>query len=142
LKHATNHIQQRWQQYRKMRSIIKILILLLLISCQQKELDKERIIGIGKELTQSEFTERDSKQISDIVIVGNDLIEKLSELQKNATEFEFGTKDGDFEKPFGDNKADGILTIKTDFENIGIRLKYDKAKDQYHILGWKTMDNL
>ncbi len=125
-----------------MRCIIKILILLLLISCQQNELEKERIIGIGKKLTQTEFTQTDSKQISDIVIVGNGLRKKMSELQKNATEFEFGTKEGDFEEPFGDNKADAILTIKTDFENIGIRLKYDKGKDQYHILGWKTLNNL
>ncbi len=125
-----------------MRQIIKILILSLLISCQQNELNKERIIGIGKQLTQTEFSLTNSKQISDIVNVGNGLREKMSELQKNATEFEFGIKEGDLEEPYGDNQADAILTIKTDYKNIGIRLKYDKVKDQYHILGWKTMDNL
>ncbi len=125
-----------------MKHIIKILIFLLLISCQQNELDKERIIGIGKKLTQSEFLITDNNQISDIVIIGNGLRQEMTELQKHATEFEFQTQKGDFEKPFGDNQADAILTIKTDFKNIGIRLKYDKVKDQYHILGWKALDNL
>ncbi|WP_298311084.1 hypothetical protein [uncultured Aquimarina sp.] len=124
-----------------MKSIIKILILLSLISCQQNELDKERIIGIGKKLTQTEFTQMDSKQISDIIIVGNGLREKMTELQKNTTEFEFQTKEGDFDEPFGDNQADAILIIKTDYKNIGIRLQYDKVKNKYHILGWKTLDN-
>jgi len=126
-----------------MKHPLKILtLLLLLISCQQIELDEKRIIGIGKKLTQTEFTQSEYKQIFDIVTIGNELREKMAELQKNVTEFEFGTKKGDFEEPFGDNKADAILTIKTDFENIGIRLKYDKVKDQYHILGWRTLDNL
>ena len=118
-------------------SLILVLTFIIgLISCQQNKLDKERILGIGKKLTQT-----DSLQISDIVIVGNGLREKMTELKKNATEFEFRTQKGDYEKPYGDNHADVILIIKTDYENIGIRLKYDKEKDKYHILGWKTLDN-
>jgi len=124
-----------------MRHIIKILILFFLISCQQNEVDKERILGIGKKLTQTVFTQTDSTQISDVIIVGNGLREKMTELQKNASEFEFGTQKGDFEKPYGDNQADVILTIKTDYENIGIRLKYNKEKDKYHILGWRKIEN-
>lgn len=125
-----------------MKHIIKILILLFLISCQQNELDIERIIGIGKKLTQSKFLDKDSNQISGIVNIENGLRKEIAELQKNATEFEFQTKEGDFEKPFGDNQADAILIIKTNIKDIGIRLKYDKVKDQYHILGWKTLVNL
>ena len=124
-----------------MRRIVKILILFFLMSCQQNEVVKERILGIGKNLTQTEFTQTDSQQISDVIIVGNGLREKMTELQKNASEFEFGTQTGDFEKPYGDNQADVILTIKTDYENIGIRLKYNKEKDKYHILGWRKIEN-
>lgn len=126
----------------KMKHPLKILtLLLLLISCQQIELNEERIIGIGKKLTQTEFSQPDFKQISDIVIVGNGLRNKMTELQRNATEFEFGTKEGDFENHFEDNKADGILIIKTNYKNIGIRLIYDKGLDKYHILGWKTLED-
>jgi len=124
-----------------MKHTCKILILLFIVSCQQNELDKDRIVEIGKKLTQTDFTQLDFKQISDIVIVGNGLREKITELQKKATEFEFGIKVGDLEEPFGDSKADGILTIKTDYKNIGIRLKYDKKMDKYHILGWMTLEN-
>jgi hypothetical protein len=124
-----------------MRHIIKILILLFLFSCQQNELDKERILVIGKKLTQTEFTQMESQQISDIIAIGNGLREKMTELQKNASEFEFETQKGDFKKPYGDNQANVILTIKTDYENIGIRLKYNKEKDKYHILGWKKIEN-
>ena len=103
-------------------------------------MDEERIIGIGKKLTHTDFTQSDF-ELSDIVMVGNGLKGKMAELQKNATEFEYGIKKGDFEKPFGDDKADRILTIKTDYKNIGIRLKYDEGLDKFHILGWMFLEN-
>jgi hypothetical protein len=104
-------------------------------------LNKERIIKIGKELTQTEFSETEYTQITDVVVVGNGLREKMTELQKNANEFEFKITDGDLEKPFGDNQADAVLAIITDYKNIGIRMKYDKGKDKFHILGWMTLNN-
>ncbi|MGB1296236.1 MAG: hypothetical protein ACPG6V_12235 [Flavobacteriales bacterium] len=122
-----------------MRYPLIVLISILLFSCQKTELDKERIIGIGKKLTQTELTQSDYKQILDIVIIGDDLMNKMTELQKNATEFEFGIKSNDLRHPFGNDKADGILTIRTDYKNIGIRLKYDDDLDKYHILGWMTL---
>jgi hypothetical protein len=122
-----------------MKNPLIVLILLLLISCQKTELDNERIIAIGKKLTQTEWIQSDYKQISDIVIIGDGLRNKMTELQKNTTEFEFGIKTGDFKEPFGDNKAYGILTIKTEYKKIGIRLKYDNDLDKYHILGWMTL---
>ena len=112
---------------------------MLLISCQKTELDEERIIGIGRKLTQTELSQSDYNQISDIVIIGDGLRDKMTELQKNATEFEFEIKAGDFKESFDENKADGILTIKTEYKNIGIRLKYDNVLDKYHILGWMTL---
>lgn len=123
-----------------MKHIIKILLLFFLISCQQNKLYKERIIAIGNELIKTEFTKKDSIQISDVVMLGSSLREKLTELQTNATEFEIQVNEGDFEKPFGDNQADASLTIKSNYKNIGIRLKYDELKGKYHILGWKTLD--
>lgn len=79
-------------------------------------------------------------KISDVIVIGNGLREKMKELQKNASEFEYGTQKGDFEKPYGDNQADVILIINSDYENIGIRLKYNKEKDKYHILGWRKIE--
>ncbi len=124
----------------KRNHIIKILLLLFLFSCQQNKLDKERITAIGKELTKTEFTDKDTIQLSDVVMLGNSLREKMTELQINTTGFEFQVKEGDFEKPFGDNQADATLIINSNYKNIGIRLKYDELKDKYHIMGWKTLD--
>ncbi|PTX58976.1 hypothetical protein C8N46_11145 [Kordia periserrulae] len=123
-----------------MNSLIKILILLLLISCQKAELDEKRIIGIGKQLTHTEFSQSEF-EVSDIVKIGNGMKKKIIELKKNATAFEYGINNGDFEEPFGNRKADGILTITTDYKDIGIRLKYDKKLDKFHILGWMTLAN-
>lgn len=106
----------------------------ILISCQQNELDNERIIRIGEKLTQT-----DAQQIPDIIVIGNGLREKMTELQNNSSEFRFEIQKGDFKMPYGDNKADVILTIKTDYKNIGIRLKYNREKDKYHILGWREI---
>ena len=124
-----------------MNRLIKILILLFLISCQQNELDKERIIKIGEKLTQVEFNNADSTKITDVVMVGIGLRKELTELRRNATEFEFKVQKEDLEMPLADKKADAILIINSNYKNIGIRLKYDKSKDKYHILGWSALDN-
>ena len=104
-------------------------------------MNKERIIKIGKELSQTEFTKTNYTQITDVVMAESGLREKMTELQKNATEFEYKIVKGDFEKPFGNNRADAVLTIITNYQNIGIRIKYDKRKDKYHILGWMILNN-
>ncbi len=119
-----------------MRLLIAISILMSLFSCKQYEWE-ERVIKIGKELTQV-----NSEQISDLVFIGNGLRETIHELQENTTDFEFQITDEDLEKPFGNNEADVVLTILSDYKNIQIRLKYDKVKDKYHILGWKTLNTL
>lgn len=123
-----------------MKKLLIIPMLLLLISCQKTILNEERIIEIAKKMTQIKL-DQSNFDYSDVVMFGNGLKAKMIELQKNATKFEFGIKKGDFEKPFGNNKADRILIIKTDYQNIGIRLKYSKSLQKYHILGWMTLEN-
>jgi len=125
----------------KYQSRVLIVLILLLISCQQNGLNQERILKIGKELTQTDFNETDSTQATDIVMLGTGLKEEMIELQKNSTKFDFNITKGYLEKPIGDNQADAVLTIISDYKNIGIRMKYDKAKDKYHILGWKTLSD-
>ena len=68
-------------------------------------------------------------------MVGIGLRKELTELRRNATEFEFKVQKEDLEMPLADKKADAILIINSNYKNIGIRLKYDKSKDKYHILG-------
>ncbi len=121
----------------KLKGLFAILMLFFLISCQQNELNQKRIIRIGEELIQAEYN---YTQIPDVVMLGNGLKEKMIALQKNASVFEFKITEGDLGKPFGDNRADVVLTIVTDYKNIGVRLKYDKERDQYHILGWMALN--
>ncbi|CAL2091842.1 hypothetical protein [Tenacibaculum sp. 190524A02b] len=119
-----------------MKLIFKAILLSLCInSCKKVDVDDKRIIEIGKKLTQKEFN------YQDIVIVGDRLKENIVTLHKNTTEFEFVVTENDLQKPFGNNKADCVLTVKSDYKNIRIRLKYDKELDKYHILGWTTLEN-
>jgi hypothetical protein len=124
-----------------MKAVFRITVLLLVVSCQLNKLDEERILNIGKQLAQTEFTQTNSKPIYDIVMLGKGLKGEMVELQKNATKFEFEIMKGDLKSSFGDNRADVVLKINSDYKNIGIRLKYDKTEDKYHILGWMTLNN-
>lgn len=115
------------------------LFLVLFISCGRQELDRTRIESIGQSLIKLDTIHKTESSISDIVFLGEGLKQKISQLKTKTTKFNTKVEKGDFKKPFGNNQADCILTIKTDIENIGIRLKYNKNKDKYDILGWMTL---
>jgi primosomal protein N'' len=115
------------------------LFLVLLFSCIRQELDKTRIESIGQSLIKLDTFNKTESSIPDIVFLGEGLIKKISQLKTKATKFNTRVEKGDFKKPFGNNQADCILTIQTDIESIGIRLKYNKNKDKYDILGWMTL---
>ena len=107
----------------------------LLFSCDTIKLDETRIKNIGQAIIKLDT----SQNIPDIVFIGDRLFKEIIRLKANATTYNFKIKKGDFDEPYGDDKADCILTIDTDHQDIGIRLKYDKDKDKYHILGWLTL---
>jgi len=109
-------------------------------SCQNNFSDDIRIANIGAELVSVDLSENESIIIDDVVWIGNGLKEKIHAIRSNTTEFEYLIERGDLEKAFGDKKADFILTIITDFENLRIRLKYDEKIDKYHILGWSITE--
>ncbi len=115
------------------------LFLVLLISCGRQELDKTRVESIGQSLIKLDTINKTESSKPDIVFLGEGLIKKISQLKTKATKFNTKVEKGDFKKPFGNDQADCILTIQTDIENIGIRLKYNKNKDKYDILGWMTL---
>ena len=115
------------------------LFLVLSFSCGRQELDKTRVESIGQSLIKLDAINKTESSISDIVFLGEGLIQKISQLKTKTTKFNTKVEKGDFKKPFGNNQADCILTIQTDIENIGIRLKYNKNKDKYDILGWMTL---
>lgn len=66
---------------------------------------------------------------------------KLIELTDSLKTYELRIKKGDLSEPYGDNKADCILEILTDYKDIGIRLKYQKKYDTYDVLGYMTLMN-
>ncbi len=115
------------------------LFLVLFISCGRQELDKTRVESIGHSLIKFDTIDKTEPSISDIAFLGEGLLKKISQLKTKATKYNIKVEKGDFKKPFGNNQADCILTIQTDIENIGIRLKYNKNKDKYDILGWMTL---
>lgn len=123
-----------------MKRILQLLTLILLISCSTIELDENRIFQIGKKLTQTDFSQFNS-DFPDVVILGDGLKTKMTELQKNASEFDFEIKTFYYDFP-SDNTENSILTIKTDYQNVEIKLKYDNEIDKFHIIGFMTLNKI
>ena len=111
---------------------------MLFYSCQHRILDDARITNIGVELISSNFHQNKPYTIEDVVFIGNGLKERVQFINESATKFKYSVGKGGLEKPYGDDKADAVLTINSDYEDLKIRLKYDEELDKYHILGWMT----
>ena len=80
-----------------------------------------------------------NKNIQDIVLVGDSLIAKVLLIKANTNKYNLKVEKGDLKEPYGNDKADYVLTINTDFQNIAIRLKYNDQIKKYDILGWMTL---
>lgn len=76
-----------------------------------------------------------------IVNIGPKLIQKLDEIsQKENKKYMIKTFSGDVEQ--GDSTATHHILISNGQDNVlGIRLKYDKKLDKFHILGFWTPRN-
>lgn len=116
-----------------------LLIMLISLSACVSKSNTERLINIGKRIVHLDTLNAASKYISDIVIVGDGLFQKMTEVRNHATSYDFKIKRGDLNYPYGDCKADYILTIITDYQDVAIRLRYNRSKDKYDILGYMTL---
>jgi hypothetical protein len=65
--------------------------------------------------------------------------EKMTEVKRHASSYDFKVRRGDLDYLYGNNEADYILTIITDYHDGAIRLKYNESKDKYDILGYMTI---
>lgn len=123
-----------------MNRLLFILTLpLFLLSCNYWGYDKDRVLKIGHSLISIDTNHHQSPQIPDLVGVGPQLIEKLVFLRAHAKTYHFNVNSGDFGNAYGMGKADCILIIDTDFQDIGIRLRYNRGKNKYEILGFMTL---
>ncbi len=123
-----------------MKNILKLLILILLISCSEIKLDKNRILNIGKKLTQTNFSQFHSN-FPDVVTLGDGLKTKMTELQKNASKFGFEIKTHYLIFP-SKNTENCTLTVMTDYQNVEIKLRYDAEFDKFHIIGFMTLNKI
>ncbi|AFD07422.1 hypothetical protein [Solitalea canadensis] len=117
-----------------------ILILLIAsLSCKNQSINEIRIKKIGQALIQIDAT-TDRSSIHDITYVGEGLLNEISQLKIHSNNrYEHSVRSGDIIKPFGDNTADCILTIDTDYKDIEIRLVYNPDNNKYDILGWRAL---
>ncbi|SFF09640.1 hypothetical protein SAMN05518672_11623 [Chitinophaga sp. CF118] len=79
-----------------------------------------------------------TREVADVVILGDHLVQKVALIKAHAKSYQLKVREGDLRYPYGDNRADYILTIHTDYQDIDIRLRYNNRKDKYDILGWMT----
>jgi len=116
-----------------------LTLLFMLSSCNYYRYDKDRVIKIGQSIIAIDTNYHQSPHISDVVAIGPYLFDKIVLLRTNAKTYNFNVRSGDFEYPHGEGKADCILTIDTDYQDVGIRLRYSGRKDKYEILGFMTL---
>ena len=115
------------------------MTIFLVFPCSHFEkINEERILKIGHDILNNPPQKGPSYDHSEIRI-RNGLNNKLIELTDSLNTYELNIKKGDFSGPYGDNKADCILEIHTDYQDIGIRLKYEKKYDKYDVLGYMTL---
>ncbi|MBW1297925.1 hypothetical protein [Aquimarina litoralis] len=124
-----------------MRYFFTAVIAFLILSCSHfGKIDEERILNIGQEILNNPPPKGSSYNHPEIRI-REGLSNKLIELTDNIKTYELKIKRGDLPKPYGDNKADCILEILTDYQDIGIRLKYQKKYNTYDVLGYITLED-
>ncbi|WDE09361.1 hypothetical protein [Thalassomonas haliotis] len=122
--------------------LITVILLALLMSCsndQEQDLLAEKVgyYLLEETLSESVFS-KGALEHPNIIRLGAALGEQLKSLRSN---FSANCKT---EVVLGDNKAgDGtashhIFIICEQVKNIGIRLKYDREKRAFHILGYWT----
>jgi hypothetical protein len=129
----------------KLQFVIKafavVLCIAVVVACGKKEIDQDRIVMIGQEITSLNSQHPEDTLVADVVEVGKGLKEQLKQLQTHATQYTFEVKTGDLDKPYGDGSADCILIIHTGNDTLALRLRYNDTLDKFDILGWTTKKN-
>ncbi|WP_343688681.1 hypothetical protein [Chitinophaga sp.] len=103
--------------------------------------DSNRLMEIGKMLTQLDTLTPVSRFIPHVVRVGNGLFQKMTDIHNHATSYDFQITRGDLDYPYGDNKADYVLTIISDYHDVAVRLRHNESLDKFDILGYMTLCN-
>jgi hypothetical protein len=122
-----------------MRYTLCICMLFSLLSCSSdftSVCDEDRIISIGKKLTGTEISHKNRASLENLVFIGDGLIRQLRILKSDDQVFNFKVVEGDIRSPYGDKEGDCVLVIASKNHHLNIRLKFNKQKDKYDILGW------
>ncbi|MBB3699419.1 hypothetical protein KMW28_25150 [Flammeovirga yaeyamensis] len=123
----------------KNRIITLLLIIPLLISCNNETKDKEKISLIAKSIYSIEKIEytpnNPNYALEGIVHLGGSLYEELLEMSEEGFVEKSIIKKGDVFYDMN-NKADYHLIIISNMRKIAIRLRYDDNYKKYHVIGY------
>jgi hypothetical protein len=122
------------------KQLLYIITVALIFSCNANAINQKRVVQIGHELMKADYSQG-NPVIKDIVLIGEGLAEKMKEVKFIAKQYKVDVQKGDFKAPHGDGKADCVLIIDTDYQDIGVRLQFNRQKDQYNILGWMQVSS-
>ena len=98
--------------------------------------DEDRLIRIGRKLTETEISHKNRASMEHLVFIGDGLIQQLRILKNDDQFFNYKVIEGDIRSPYGDKQGDCVLVIASKNHHISIRLKLNKKKDKYDVLGW------
>ena len=110
-------------------ALILVLTAFVLFNVTYKVWIAKRLESVAKVL-------QESQQSEDIVYIGHNTQAKLEQLPVDVG---IEVKIGDAFSPIGDRKADACILYSTkEKEILGLRMKYDRGRDKFHILGFWT----
>jgi len=119
------------------RNYFFLVSLFLIFSCNNQTRN-EKLNKVANELIKTDFQPDEMSSTENIVFVGENLKEKISELKKQNSNIKFEFRNGDLNYPYGNFKADNVLVLDNSIQKVDIRLKFNSKKNKFDILGFKT----
>ena len=116
---------------------IFITIIPIFISCNNKT-KSEKLLIVANEIIENNLSSKEINSTENIVFIGQNLKEKVSELKKQNPKIMITIRTGDLNYPFGNFQADNILVLDNSLQKVDVRVKYNNKKEKFDIIGYKT----
>ena len=121
-----------------MKRIITILLVAIVLTGCASGTDKEmRVRAIADRLCAAASHGEELEECPDVVlVVGADKLAEMSAQLQEGYSLEVLAGDA---PGLGDGSATHHVLIRTETSGLGLRFRYDKQRDQFHILGYWTL---
>ena len=117
--------------------VIYLLMLILFLGCQDQKIDKLNTIANDLLLAEKK-TSSGRIKVNDVVKIGNSLNEILKNRKTPISSIKIEIQRGDFLED-GKKKVTHSILYTSTKSKLGLRMRYDKEIDKFHIVGYSGM---